>query len=186
MVHFFAFLFLGPSQIFQLPASPGLILLGLALKGIADPFMFNLCIPEIIDFLLNKYKGKYTIGPISDVVSGFENFTLDIASMVGTSIGFLMYEAIGFRLTCDFYFLLQIPFLISLIIWGGVIPAFREKFRPSKNQVTQEIELPNMEHDMKKKNHKELDEELASPRGGNEDESPNTDRPLRNNHRGPD
>lgn len=68
--------------------------------------MFNLCIPEIIDFLLNKYKGRYTIGPISDVVSGFENFTLDIASMVGTTIGFVIYEAYGFRLCCDLFFLL--------------------------------------------------------------------------------
>lgn len=123
---------MGPSKIFNLPANPNLILFGLALKGIADPFMFNLCIPEIIDFLLNKHKVIYTIGPISDVVSGFENFTLDIASMVGTTIGFIMYEAIGFRHTCDFYFLLQIPFLIALIIWGGVISAFRERCRPKK------------------------------------------------------
>ncbi len=45
LVHFFAFLFLGPSKVFGLPGNPNLILLGLAMKGIADPFMFNLCIP---------------------------------------------------------------------------------------------------------------------------------------------
>ena len=126
VVHFIAFLFMGPSMIFGLPGDPNLILLGLGLKGLADPFMFNLCIPEIIDFLFRKYEGQYEIGPISDVVSGFENFILDIASMVGTTIGFLIYQAIGFRYTCDLFFLFQIPFLTFLVLFGGVIPAFRK------------------------------------------------------------
>ena len=64
VVHFFAFVVFGPSRIFQLPKSPNLIIAGLVLKGVVDPFMYVPIFPDIIDQTLLKYKGKFTIGPV--------------------------------------------------------------------------------------------------------------------------
>ncbi len=63
--------------------------------------------------------------------------------MVGTTVGFLSYEVIGFRLTCDIFFFLQIPFLIMFVLYGGVIPAFRNLTK--RKTVKVEDDIPNTE-----------------------------------------
>lgn len=48
LIHFISYIFIGPSEVFSLPQSEALILVGLALKGLADPLQFIPVFPELI------------------------------------------------------------------------------------------------------------------------------------------
>lgn len=101
LFHLVSFIFIGPSHFFMMPNNPDLIILGLAFKGVADPFIYIPIIPEIVAALLRKYRPTYTIGPISDVAVSFANFLIDLASVLATILGYLTYKQVGFRITSD-------------------------------------------------------------------------------------
>lgn len=76
----------------MMPSSVHLIVVGLAFKGIADPFIYIPIIPEIVAALLRKYRPTYTIGPITDVAVSFGNFLIDLASLLATILGYFSYK----------------------------------------------------------------------------------------------
>ena len=82
----------GPSQVFQFPKSEYLIVAGLIVKDIADPFMYVPIFPDIIDQTYKRYKGTYTIGPIGDVVSAIANLMLDMGLATGQILGYFTFR----------------------------------------------------------------------------------------------
>lgn len=105
IVHFFAFLFLGPSQLLNLPQNVGFIFAAIILKGAADPFMFIPIFPEIIEYCQSTFI-SYTIGPISDVVSSIGNIIIEFGVLTSTIFGVLLANTFGYRYSCDFWFFL--------------------------------------------------------------------------------
>lgn len=97
MVQFLAFIFVGPSLMFGLPASAEIIMLGVALKGLLDPFLFIPVIPEMIEHFRNKHANQYFIGPVGDVMSSLANVIIDAAVIIASFCGHMAFESLGFR-----------------------------------------------------------------------------------------
>ena len=55
VVQFIAFIFVGPSLIFGLPANEHIIMSGVFMKGLLDPFLFIPTFPEMIERFRNKH-----------------------------------------------------------------------------------------------------------------------------------
>lgn len=90
MLQCVAMLLLGPSKMFQFPASLALLVCGLALKGCCDGFVFSVILPEIIHILSRKYEGVYDPGRIGDTASGILQVTMEVSMIVSHQVGPLL------------------------------------------------------------------------------------------------
>lgn len=161
LVHLLAFLFIGPSHFFHMPDNPDLIILGLAIKGVADPLIFIPTIPEIVANLLRKYRPTYTIGPITDVTVSFANFLIDLASLLATIIGYFSYKQLGFRITSDLMLFSQFPFLLLFMCFSGLKEHIRHcgKVKEEDRITMLNAEIAQTERELQEKEKSRREEE---------------------------
>lgn len=157
-IHFLSYIFIGPSQVLGLPESESLILVGLALKGLADPLQFIPVFPELIEYFRSTHEGKWQIGPASDVISAIGSMTIEAGVIFGTILGFVLYATIGFRYGSDVFFFMQIPMLVMFIFCGGVVQDCK-RLRNGEvmlRRQTTEIEPPATGRQLKEEQPEEL------------------------------
>lgn len=81
--------------------------------------------PDIIDQTHKHYKGKYSVGPIGDVVSAIANMMLDVGLALGQILGYYAFSKIGFRYSADLFNFLQIPMIALFVVFGGAFKEWR-------------------------------------------------------------
>ncbi len=117
----------GPSLVFSLPANAEIILAGVALKGLLDPFLFIPAFPEMINYFRDLHPNTYFIGPVGDVMGSLGNVTIDISVLAATFFGHYAYTDLGYRKATDLFLFLQLPLIVLYFFFGGVIPEFKRK-----------------------------------------------------------
>lgn len=77
LMAFFANLFVGPSELFNMPDSIWVMVIGQALRGIVDPFTLVPSLPEMIDSVLPLYPESAEV-EINNISSGMFNMFLGL------------------------------------------------------------------------------------------------------------
>ena len=77
LMAFFANLFVGPSELFKMPDSIWVMVIGQALRGIVDPFTLVPSLPEMIDSVLPLYPESAEV-EINNISSGMFNMFLGL------------------------------------------------------------------------------------------------------------
>ena len=120
---FVAFIFVGPSEIFNLPNSLLIMGIGQALIGIFTAFMMIPGLPEMVESTIPLYPGQER--EINDLSSGIYNSFLGFGQVIAPAYGSFVTEAIGFRMTSDIVAILCLVFAISYFFLAGGLAAFR-------------------------------------------------------------
>ena len=86
-----ASILLGPSKMLGLPDRYELMMVAVIIKGLIDPFLFGPLFPMMITHFQARHRGRFFIGPISDVMGALGNTVIDISVILASFTGHIAY-----------------------------------------------------------------------------------------------
>jgi MFS family permease len=111
----FATLLQGPSSLLHLPDSNMVMMLGFAISGIAQGFVFIPLLPEAIESIYIKEslvegQSEHQDQLLNDMASGLYSTFYSVGQILAPTIGGALYDSIGYKSTCDLMSLLCLVF----------------------------------------------------------------------------
>ena len=119
--------FIGPSQIFALPETLVLVVIGLVMSGSCMAPMTIPVLPEMIEASQAKFPSQ-NARTTNNYVSAIFNTALGLGTCIGPLYGATAYERLNFRLTCDILALFVLAFGITYFACAEGRQAFSRTF----------------------------------------------------------
>ena len=123
---------MGPSEYLGFPNELWLILLGYCINGVAQGFIYIPLIPEIIESVYHKERivegeNEWVDMQINDNASGLYGTFYSIGQIVAPILGGALYDALGFRLTCDILALTCLGYAIIFFFLNVGFTVFKQE-----------------------------------------------------------
>ena len=144
---FVAFLFVGPSlvsalddakvmQVFGLPQTIYLMVLGQAMVGLLSPFMLIPILPEMVEAAALEHPQQREA--INDLSAGIFNAFLGLGQLCAPIFGSLMFDRVGFRATSDTVAFICLASAAVYVAKGDGITALRNSLARQEEDDTVE------------------------------------------------
>ena len=122
-----AFLFAGPSIVFNFADSLTLMIIGNILFGFFLPFMFIAALPEMTDFALEQFHSS-EYERVNNLSSGSMTMILGLGQTLGPIFGTTIAQTLNFRYTTDIFALTCFVFGMLYFLVADGIGAFKKTF----------------------------------------------------------